>query len=548
MAEELGSISKALQFILKSPYSNLSRTVQSRLVPRSDLRLVDLPVLNEGGFGQVRAGLYYGKRVAVKVLRSRTNDGAPLSQELLNDLLQLELEALTELFSNAHVAMLWGVCPPDSGSEADDEVFLVMDFVPGVNLSTALQHVAFRKLSPEVRLAAALLIGCSIARCLQYIHSRNVCHLDLKPSNVMLSVIEVPAQFAAAAGTSISRRFEVDTHVVDFGIARLTACVKPNATTLLTLRAPVQSKFYASPEQRHATHYASATIAGRAKDLHPPEPMTKRSDIYSFSVMMIEVLSGQTTDLIDIMIAANTVGKLLVDGRLCADVRDVLLRGLHSKVREFFCTCAPVGCFTHRVALQVDERPEAEDVCKKFECAVGNLAPALVAEAEAALAAILGADSAAIVATAEARALRAEQLLASSEGERSVLQQELIRRGQQLEAAVASAEECQAGAQQQLLATEQQLSASEKKLHEVQQQLSDSQTQAATLASEVTILSTDMKQESSRYKMKLRQQVHQLRFVSWTCFVLVVLLAAFVGLHQMRVRNCIACSSSSDFL
>jgi eukaryotic-like serine/threonine-protein kinase len=105
-------------------------------------------------------------------------------------------------------------------------------------------------------------IGACLADGLQYAHERNVMHLDIKPSNVLL----------AAAGQPM---------LLDFHVARgpIVAGEPRPAWMGGTLD-------YMPPEQRGAI---DSVLEGRSV----PEPVDGRADIYSLALLLYEALGGR---------------------------------------------------------------------------------------------------------------------------------------------------------------------------------------------------------------------------------------------------------------
>ncbi|MGH8370706.1 MAG: serine/threonine-protein kinase, partial [Gammaproteobacteria bacterium] len=129
----------------------------------------------------------------------------------------------------------------------DDQglAYIAMDFLSG----EALENFAVPgKLLP---LDEAVSIIIKVAEALDYAHSQNVVHRDIKPGNVM---------------------YERETgrvKITDFGIASLTDVSKTRTGTILG------SPSYMSPEQ----------VAGRKVD--------GRSDLYSLGITFYQLLRGE---------------------------------------------------------------------------------------------------------------------------------------------------------------------------------------------------------------------------------------------------------------
>ncbi len=131
----------------------------------------------------------------------------------------------------------------------EDTYYIVFEFVPGETLQDRLKRLNAdgRKMS----INEALTIIASVADALEYAHSRDLVHRDVKPANVMLNVHNEPI-------------------LMDFGIVKIVGGTTHTATgaTLGTAR-------YMAPEQ----------IRG--------ENVDRRTDIYALGVMLYEMLAGR---------------------------------------------------------------------------------------------------------------------------------------------------------------------------------------------------------------------------------------------------------------
>ena len=127
---------------------------------------------------------------------------------------------------------------------ADDVPFIAMELVEGENF----EQLIARK-SP-LAVTRKLVYAMQACRAFDFAHKRGIVHRDIKPGNVMVG----------KDGT---------VKVVDFGIARLLETSKTQTGMLIGTFA------YMSPEQYHGEH------------------ANERSDIWSFGVLVYELLSYQ---------------------------------------------------------------------------------------------------------------------------------------------------------------------------------------------------------------------------------------------------------------
>jgi serine/threonine protein kinase/predicted ATPase/DNA-binding SARP family transcriptional activator/alpha-beta hydrolase superfamily lysophospholipase len=193
-------------------------------------------LLEVGGYGEVYLGRdsVTGQPVVIKRLKPElvAEDPAFVARFVR------EAEALRQLNHPNIVAILATI-------EQDGEQCIVMEYVPGGTLRNLLERE--RPLSYERSLAITLELADALSRA----HHLNIIHRDLKPDNVLL----------AADGTP---------RLTDFGMARLS-----HDDVRLTQPGMIAgSPAYLSPE----------ALRG--------EELDARSDIWSFGVLLYELLAG----------------------------------------------------------------------------------------------------------------------------------------------------------------------------------------------------------------------------------------------------------------
>ncbi|MDD8027597.1 MAG: protein kinase, partial [Acidobacteriota bacterium] len=199
--------------------------------------------LGEGGMGVVYKArdLRLERFVAIKVLPpDRTGDP--------DRKLRFEREAKAASSLNHP-----GIVTIHDIVDADGRLLIVMEYIAGSTLSGVL---AQRRLGPT----EAARIAIQVAEALGKAHAAGLIHRDIKPSNIMLT----------DSGQA---------KILDFGLAKLAA--DPARTGELTVTMPktdvrlaLGTPEYMSPEQ----------IGGA--------PLTPRSDIFSFGLVLYEMLAG----------------------------------------------------------------------------------------------------------------------------------------------------------------------------------------------------------------------------------------------------------------
>ena len=143
----------------------------------------------------------------------------------------------------------------DIESVGDDD-YIVMEYVDGEPLSA---RIAAGRIAVDVALAYAAQIASALAAA----HAAGIVHRDLKPANVMVT-------------------HEGRVKVVDFGLSKLMQRdAQPDASTVTHLGPRTEpgvvtgTAGYMSPEQASG------------------DPVDARSDIFSFGVLLYEMLAGK---------------------------------------------------------------------------------------------------------------------------------------------------------------------------------------------------------------------------------------------------------------
>ena len=136
---------------------------------------------------------------------------------------------------------------------ADDEIFLVMEYIDGEDLYEVLRKRRTLSVQELVPLLRALLNGLAAA------HAEGVVHLDIKPENLMLK----------KDGT---------LKIADFGIARIYSESMEN-------RLPTSSR-------RRASHMAGTMLYMAPEQFETGREIGPATDIYSTGCVVYEMLSG----------------------------------------------------------------------------------------------------------------------------------------------------------------------------------------------------------------------------------------------------------------
>ncbi|HZW04250.1 MAG TPA: protein kinase [Anaerolineaceae bacterium] len=193
-------------------------------------------IIGGGGVGDVYVGtdLQTGEPVAIKQLRMElTGDMPQMVERFLR-----EGEVLRRL---NHPNIVKVLATANEGSRH----FIVMEYVSGGSLADRLRRL------PQLSLKQVVLIGLELSDALSRAHHLGILHRDIKPGNILLAEDGTP-------------------RLTDFGLARI------GELPTLTKTGSILGTFhYICPE----------ALENRE--------VNERSDIWSFGVVLFEMLTGQ---------------------------------------------------------------------------------------------------------------------------------------------------------------------------------------------------------------------------------------------------------------
>ncbi|KAK3183454.1 hypothetical protein Dsin_030740 [Dipteronia sinensis] len=280
-----------------------------------------LETLNEehiigcGGFGTVyKLAMDDGSVFALKRI-VKLNEG-------FDRFFERELEILGSI-KHRYLVNLRGYCNSPTSK------LLIYDFLPGGSLDEALHER-----SEQIDWDARLNIIMGAAKGLAYLHhdcSPRIIHRDIKSSNILLDG-------------------NLEARVSDFGLAKLLEDEESHITTI------VAGTFgYLAPEYMQS---------GRA---------TEKTDVYSFGVLVLEVLSGKRpTDASFIEKGLNIVGWLnfLITEDRQREIVDTNCEGVQAESLDALLSVA-----TQCVSSNPDDRPTMHRVVQLFESEVMTPCP-----------------------------------------------------------------------------------------------------------------------------------------------------------------------------
>ena len=199
-----------------------------------DDRYEILEVIGTGGMAVVYKARCHrlNRLVAIKILKDEFSRDEEFRRRF-----HAEGEAVAML-SHPNIVQIYDVSSSDSAN------YIVMELIDGISLKQYMEKKGVLNWKETLHFAM------QIAKGLEHAHSRGIVHRDIKPHNVMV-----------LKNGSVK--------VMDFGIARVM-----NKSNTLTKEA-LGSVHYISPEQAKGGH------------------TDNRSDLYSLSVVMYEMITGR---------------------------------------------------------------------------------------------------------------------------------------------------------------------------------------------------------------------------------------------------------------
>ncbi|XP_022136534.1 cold-responsive protein kinase 1 [Momordica charantia] len=194
--------------------------------------------IGEGGFGSVFKGkLKDGKIAAIKVLSAESRQGLKEFLTEINVISVIEHENLVQLY---------GCCVDDNHR------ILVYNYLENNSLQQTLLGRGYSNIQFGWQTRSMICVG--IARGLAFLHEDvqpHIIHRDIKASNILLD-------------------HDLTPKISDFGLAKLI----PASMT-------------------HVSTRVAGTIGYLAPEYAIRGQVTRKSDIYSFGVLLVEIVSGR---------------------------------------------------------------------------------------------------------------------------------------------------------------------------------------------------------------------------------------------------------------
>jgi len=207
--------------------------------------------LGEGGMGEVyrASDSRLGREVAIKLL-------PPALASDPERMARFEREArILAALDHPGIASIFGL------EEAEGRQLLIMQLVEGETLDERVGRA-------RVEANEAIAIAAQIAEALESAHEKGIIHRDLKPANVKVTP-------------------DGQVKLLDFGLARALETAPEGADGQDPTHSPTLT----------SAHTVAGVILGTAAYMSPEQAagqtLDRRCDIWSFGVVLFEMLSGQ---------------------------------------------------------------------------------------------------------------------------------------------------------------------------------------------------------------------------------------------------------------
>ncbi len=204
--------------------------------------------IRRGGMGEVYRGwdTLLNREVAIKVLPATIESSDPNSRSRF-----IQEAKATAALEHPYIATIFEI------GESEGVAFIAMELIRGRELTDLIFEGS---LEPDVIVEYAL----EISEALAFAHEKGVVHRDLKPPNIMVTD-------------------EGHIKIIDFGLAKLTQPL------------PVFDEFGDDTAERAPSQ--SGVVKGTLSYMAPEQarglPLDHRCDIFSFGVVLQEMVSGK---------------------------------------------------------------------------------------------------------------------------------------------------------------------------------------------------------------------------------------------------------------
>jgi len=150
-------------------------------VDSCDIPFVKSTILGEGGYGEAR--IVYDERdseykypfTQKRIFNTKTNDS---EMKNWNQALMFKNNAKKP----QSLPYIWRIFRCDE--KTPPVYYIIMEYIKGINLQNLIEQNVYNSLTPSIE--SFLQVAGDLTTALCYLHSRNLVHFDVKPSNIMI--------------------------------------------------------------------------------------------------------------------------------------------------------------------------------------------------------------------------------------------------------------------------------------------------------------------------------------------------------------------------
>ncbi|GAB1228268.1 hypothetical protein ENUP19_0389G0001 [Entamoeba nuttalli] len=231
------TLNKAQEETIKSILISGETEISTRLDPDE---IKEEKKIGEGSFGIVYVGEFRGNKVAIKKMKQ--------IEENEDKLKEFEKEvSMLDKFRDEYIIQFYGAV------FIHNKICMVTEYAEYGSIQDIINKRNITEIPKKIRIKF-LIDG---AKGISYLHSNGILHRDIKPDNFLV--------------VSLDDSIEVNCKLTDFGSARNINLMMTNMTFTKGIGTPK----YMAPEVLNREHYKM------------------QSDIYSFSITMLQVITWQ---------------------------------------------------------------------------------------------------------------------------------------------------------------------------------------------------------------------------------------------------------------
>ncbi|XWS54749.1 hypothetical protein CRYUN_Cryun10bG0115700 [Craigia yunnanensis] len=242
----------------------------------------------------------------------------------------------------------------------DDEKLVIYDYVSNGSLACSSNRRLGSSSPCHLPLEARLKIARGVAWGLAYIHEKKQVHGNIKPSNILLNS-------------------DMEPLISDLGLDRLisgNSSYKPNNSSARFLSSQRSTASRDGPPDPptspspHAPATAVSSSTGTSTPYQAPESLKNlkpnpKWDVYSFGIILLELLSGKVLSTRELRQWAVPAGSIGEEKNRAVRLADVAIRGDMEGREEAMLTCFRLGFSCASFVAQ--KRPSMKEAVQILE-------------------------------------------------------------------------------------------------------------------------------------------------------------------------------------